>query len=73
MNYLYAKTQPLGHIQVAQVPARNEPDSPGEVSYEYVFGELAKANRNWIVGCEYTNRGETEDFVRWVQKYGLEF
>ncbi|KAH7711097.1 hypothetical protein AAVH_21598, partial [Aphelenchoides avenae] len=61
------------HIQVAQVPSRNEPDCPGEVKYEYVFGELSKANSNWIVGCEYTSRGETEEYVQWVQKYGLEF
>ena len=48
---------PLGHIQISQVPVRNEPDSEGEINYPFIFKTLmAIRYREWI-GCEYTPRG----------------
>ncbi|KAE9548691.1 hypothetical protein FO519_008089, partial [Halicephalobus sp. NKZ332] len=49
----------IGHIQVAQVPDRHEPDSPGELDYKYVFNLLSSVNVNWTIGCEYFNSGTT--------------
>ncbi|ELT98285.1 hypothetical protein CAPTEDRAFT_192884 [Capitella teleta] len=49
------------HVQIAQVPHRNEPDSPGEIDYKYVFGLLEKSGyTNWI-GCEYKASNGTLD------------
>ncbi|MBN3313292.1 HYI isomerase, partial [Atractosteus spatula] len=47
-----------GHIQIAQVPGRNEPDSPGEVNYPYVFGVLEEMGYQGYIGCEYRPKGE---------------
>jgi hydroxypyruvate isomerase len=62
----------LGHIQVAQVPNRDEPDADGEIDYAYVMDLLKQTNPNWIVGGEYVNT--TDDRTGdWVKKFGLEF
>ena len=46
-----------GHIQIAQVPYRHEPDEQGEINYPFVFQTLRSLGyRGWI-GCEYVPRG----------------
>ncbi|KHN73455.1 Putative hydroxypyruvate isomerase [Toxocara canis] len=62
----------IGHVQVAQVPDRHEPDSEGEINYDYVFKALKK-HGDWDVGCEYSERGDTADYVKWAHTYGLTF
>ncbi|ELU09691.1 hypothetical protein CAPTEDRAFT_5040 [Capitella teleta] len=58
------------HVQIAQVPHRNEPDSPGEIDYKYVFGLLEKSGyTNWI-GCEYKASNGTLDGLKWVTEMG---
>ncbi|KAK1795814.1 hypothetical protein P4O66_009837, partial [Electrophorus voltai] len=42
-----------GHVQVAQVPGRHEPDSAGEVSFPYLFSLLEELGYDGYVGCEY--------------------
>ena len=42
-----------GHVQIAQVPDRNEPDSAGEINYSYLFNMLDKLNYQGHIGCEY--------------------
>jgi hydroxypyruvate isomerase len=57
-----------GHIQVAGVPERHDPDQ-GEVNYPYLFDLLdAKGYRGWI-GCEYRPAGRTEDGLGWFAPY----
>ena len=48
----------LGHMQIAQVPERGEPDSPGEINYDYVFSVLEKAGYQGWIGLEYKPVGE---------------
>ncbi|CAD5232317.1 unnamed protein product [Bursaphelenchus xylophilus] len=60
----------FGHIQVSQPPHRNEPDTDGELNYEYVFRVLKALGKDWIIGGEYFN---VKDNADWVKKYGLEF
>uniref|UniRef100_A0A8B9QUY0 Putative hydroxypyruvate isomerase n=1 Tax=Anas platyrhynchos TaxID=8839 RepID=A0A8B9QUY0_ANAPL len=48
----------IGHIQIAQVPGRHEPDSPGELNFPYIFELLESLGYNGYVGCEYTPKGE---------------
>ncbi|XDC49032.1 hypothetical protein R6Z07M_000214 [Ovis aries] len=47
----------VGHVQVAQVPGRGEPDSPGELNFSYLFQLLEDEGYTGFVGCEYQPRG----------------
>ncbi|KAM9243378.1 putative hydroxypyruvate isomerase isoform 6-T7 [Dugong dugon] len=48
----------VGHVQVAQVPGRGEPDSPGELNFPYLFQLLEDEGYKGFVGCEYRPQGE---------------
>uniref|UniRef100_A0A8W8L6P1 Putative hydroxypyruvate isomerase n=1 Tax=Magallana gigas TaxID=29159 RepID=A0A8W8L6P1_MAGGI len=61
-----------GHIQIAQVPDRGEPDRQGEINFPYVFDLLRKLNYDGFVGLEYKPRGNTLDGLKWIKEYGLE-
>jgi hydroxypyruvate isomerase len=55
-----------GHVQVAGVPERHEPDT-GEVSYAYLFALLDTLGYDGWVGCEYRPAGKTVDGLRWLR------
>ncbi|WP_312937631.1 2-oxo-tetronate isomerase [Stutzerimonas nitrititolerans] len=55
----------VGHIQIAGVPDRHEPDS-GEVNYPYLFAMLDEAGYDGWIGCEYIPRDLTEDGLDWL-------
>jgi hydroxypyruvate isomerase len=55
----------IGHIQIASVPARHEPDE-GEVNYPHLFKLLDDMGYAGYVGCEYRPRGKTEDGLGWA-------
>ncbi|XP_014376585.1 putative hydroxypyruvate isomerase, partial [Alligator sinensis] len=59
----------IGHIQIAQVPARQEPDTPGEVNFPYLFQQLESLGYTGYVGCEYTPRGATAEGLGWLREY----
>lgn len=54
----------VGHVQIAGVPDRHEPDS-GEVNYPFLFQLLDEAGYAGWIGCEYNPRGRTEDGLGW--------
>jgi hydroxypyruvate isomerase len=58
----------IGHIQIAGVPGRNEPDT-GEVDYRYLLPLLDEAGYGGWVGCEYRPRGRTEEGLTWLRAY----
>jgi hydroxypyruvate isomerase len=58
----------VGHVQIAGVPERHEPDS-GEVNYPYLFDLLDELGYDGWIGCEYRPRGRTEDGLGWVRRY----
>lgn len=60
----------IGHIQIASVPNRAEPDE-GEVRYEAVFEALSALGYKGWVGCEYRPRGDPQEGLRWVSAMGL--
>lgn len=61
----------VGHIQIAGVPERHEPDV-GEINYHYVFDLLDKLGYAGWIGCEYNPAGGTlEGVKRWGARYGL--
>jgi hydroxypyruvate isomerase len=55
----------IGHVQIASVPSRNEPDD-GEVNYPYLFRLLDTLGYDGWIGCEYRPRGRTEDGLGWL-------
>lgn len=57
----------IGHVQVAQVPNRNEPDSPGEINYSYIFKLLETLGYQGYIGCEYAPKGNTIDGLGWLR------
>lgn len=62
-NYIHM----IGHVQVASVPSRNEPDGE-EVNYPFLFEELDRLGYAGLVGCEYRPRGKTLDGLGWFER-----
>jgi hydroxypyruvate isomerase len=60
----------IGHVQVAAVPSRAEPDE-GEVNYPALFQMIDRTGYAGWIGCEYRPRGRTEDGLGWCQAYGI--
>ena len=60
----------IGHVQIAAVPSRAEPDE-GEVNYIAVCDALdAMGYAGWI-GAEYRPRASTEAGLSWARRYGI--
>jgi len=57
----------IGHIQIASVPERAEPDH-GELDYRYVLGKVGELGFNAPVGAEYKPAGKTEAGLQWLQE-----
>lgn len=58
----------IGHIQIAGVPDRHEPDL-GELNYPYLFEQIdALGYAGWI-GCEYRPRAGTSAGLGWARPY----
>lgn len=56
----------VGHVQIASVPDRHEPDE-GEIDYRHIFRLLDDLGYAGWVGCEYRPRGRTEDGLGWLK------
>ncbi|WP_019140457.1 2-oxo-tetronate isomerase [Noviherbaspirillum massiliense] len=59
----------IGHIQVAGVPERNEPDT-GEINYAYVFRLLDQIGYTGWIGCEYRPAKGTLEGLGWMNTLG---
>lgn len=58
----------IGHIQIAGVPDRHEPDL-GELNYPYLFERIdALGYAGWI-GCEYRPKAGTSAGLGWARPY----
>ena len=60
----------IGHVQIAAVPSRHEPDE-GEMNYPAMFPMLDRVGYSGWVACEYRPRGRTEDGLSWARPYGI--
>jgi hydroxypyruvate isomerase len=60
----------VGHVQIAAVPSRREPDE-GEVNYPEIFAMLDRVGYSGWIGCEYRPRAKTEDGLGWARGYGI--
>ena len=67
----FEKHQPaIGHIQVAAVPSRQEPDT-GEVNLANVLAAIDRLGYSGWVAGEYRPKGRTEDGLGWAKPYGV--
>jgi len=57
----------IGHIQIAGVPGRHEPDV-GEINYEYLFRLLDDLKYDGWIGCEYRPSHGTTAGLTWLYK-----
>ncbi|MFT4192077.1 MAG: hydroxypyruvate isomerase family protein [Comamonas sp.] len=69
----YLPTGHVGHIQIAGVPERHEPDV-GEINYPYLFALLDTLGYNGWIGCEYKPArgavpGGTSDGLGWLRPW----
>jgi hydroxypyruvate isomerase len=55
----------IGHVQIAAVPSRAEPDE-GEVNYRDICSVLDRLGYQGWIGAEYKPRGRTEDGLGWL-------
>lgn len=56
-----------GHVQVASVPKRNEPDT-GEVHFPFLYDHLDAIGYIGWIGCEYRPAGSTTDGLSWFNQ-----
>jgi hydroxypyruvate isomerase len=59
----------IGHIQIAGVPGRNEPDTAQELNTGFVFRRIDELGYQGWIGCEYRPRGKTLDGLGWLAPY----
>jgi hydroxypyruvate isomerase len=60
----------IAHMQLADVPARNEPGT-GEIGWDYLLKRIdALGYQGWI-GCEYRPAGDTVAGLAWRKRFGV--
>lgn len=58
----------IGHIQIAGVPERHEPDV-GEINYPYLFELIDQLGYDGWIGCEYRPRAGTSEGLGWLKPW----
>lgn len=58
----------IGHIQIAGVPQRYEPDV-GEIHYPYLFELIDALGYDGWIGCEYRPKAGTSEGLGWLAPY----
>jgi hydroxypyruvate isomerase len=58
----------IGHIQIAGVPERHEPDL-GELNYPYLFELIDSLDYDGWIGCEYRPRAGTSAGLGWLKPH----
>lgn len=62
---LKSLTPYIGHIQIASVPWRNEPDQ-GELDYRHIMKVIRDIGFSSPIGAEYRPTGKTSDSLGWM-------
>ena len=63
----YLTSGRVGHLQIAGVPERHEPDQ-GELNYAYLFELIDALGYAGHVGCEYRPRAGTSAGLGWLRR-----
>jgi hydroxypyruvate isomerase len=58
----------IGHVQIAAVPSRAEPDE-GEIDYRDICQSLDQLGYGGWIGAEYKPRGRTEEGLGWLSAW----
>ena len=58
----------IGHIQVADVPDRNEPGT-GEINFDWLLPHIDKLGYKGWIGAEYLPKGDTVEGLKWAAPY----
>ena len=58
----------IGHIQIASIPSRHEPDAE-ELNYPFLYAELDRLGYDGFIGCEYIPRAGTVAGLGWFAPY----
>jgi hydroxypyruvate isomerase len=61
----------IGHIQVAGVPGRHEPDCRSTFDFQALFKSIKKLGYSRWIGCEYLPREGTIDGLHWAKSFGI--
>lgn len=57
----------IGHVQLASVPDRVEPDE-GELKLGHILGALDRVGYDRLIGLEYKPRGDTRAGLSWIDR-----
>lgn len=60
----------IGHMQVGNVPLRQEP-GPGEIHFPWIFDQIEALGWNGWIGCEYSPSGKTLETLGWAERFGI--
>jgi hydroxypyruvate isomerase len=63
----YLPTGRVGHLQIAGVPERHEPDI-GELNHDYLFDVVDALGYDGWIGCEYRPKAATSAGLDWLRK-----
>src|SRR6185295_17548784 len=58
----------IGHIQVADVPDRNEPGT-GEINFNWLLPHIDRLGYKGWIGAEYIPKGDTVEGLKWAAPY----
>jgi hydroxypyruvate isomerase len=67
-THLRALLPVIGHVQIAAVPDRGEPDQ-GEVDYRWLMAHLGALGYSGFVGAEYRPRAGTLSGLGWLNRF----
>ncbi len=66
--HLRALLPVIGHVQIAAVPDRGEPDQ-GEVDYRWLMAHLGGLGYSGFIGAEYRPRADTLSGLGWLDRF----
>jgi hydroxypyruvate isomerase len=58
----------IGHMQIADVPARNEPGT-GELNFDFLLRRIDNLGYSGWIGAEYNPKGDTVEGLKWARAY----
>ena len=58
----------IGHMQIADVPARNEPGT-GEINFDFLLRHIDALGYSGWIGAEYNPKGDTVEGLKWARAY----
>ena len=68
INHIKTCINTIGHVQIASVPDRVEPDV-GELNYAYIINALKQMGYKGYIGAEYKPSGLTCENLGWLQDF----